>query len=394
MANLFRSRAVTAANLWRVAGFACALCAPVSWAACWRPVAPSDPKAAGSFLVGGLESGRLLIVDGGQGTVTGSLGPHFRIEGYQALDSARSTLYKTGVLDDSTHRLLALDLVDRRVLWSERLSDNTGFRRIVAGLEVFGSTALAVSGKGDMAALTTGRLGALDGVAFFGLPGLSLVGRPLVMDVRPGGLAWFPPNARHPVGGWIIASRPPEQRIVGDVLYLVDGVESTLADTTVLPAGEPFYEFAVSPDGLSLIVGTRSRIMALSLTDWPRLRSVPRPANGTFVVADDGRIYVFDFGLAFDSPGSGYAHVLGQDLASEGRINLVFPPGAAPTPLGQGVVSKEGLIVVPTGTTRIGPLFGVSKTRLLLARAGTGAFSSVDLDDWGTGYAVALPTAR
>jgi len=333
----------------------------------------------------------LALVSAELARVVGRIQPIDAYKSSFARSPDSTTLYFVGGSD-----LIALDTRSFDIRWRERrISD--GVRRFLKdGIEIYGVGATGVSPDGSRLFVSGAYLGLAEagvpsGIAVLDAGNRARAGFVDSLFVIDNGLFALPPG---PVaaGGAMVAVGRRLQRAKPflDWLFVIDPLTLRIVDSAAVAppvTGCCSIDFAIpAKDGRHVYVSGSSTLYKFDLLTH-QIVATARPTNGFLTLSPDGQtLYVTDYGIQVELPGSGRISVYSGDLEPQGYIDIsesAAVNGAPPTTW-HAAVSRDGSrLYVTSGTSHIAGNFGEQPARLLIVDVvKRQLIKAVPLGDW------------
>lgn len=351
---------------------------------------PAHPQAGplDTILVGGGESTSVAVLSVESGAVFARPGPVPTFKDAYALSSSNNRLYLTARDNSSPAALLAIDTHSLTIALHELLSAMSARNTTGAALTLSGSYALAVSPDGTQLVMDA-LSGGSQGLAFIDVATLTPTAFLGPLYVSPGCIVpWSSQGgaARYLVVG---ARTPYFQAPRADYLYVIGGQPLAVLDSFQLTPPRTdgslgLLQAIPSIDDSTVFVVTSDSLVRFETTSRRAQASAPRPSSGWLVLSpDESQLYLTDPGSAFDSPGSGLVYVFGSSLNKLTSIDLKSPSNGVPVSNYAAFTKDSRFLLVSSGTSSRGPLFGSQPGRLfVIDRATNQVANVVSTGDW------------
>lgn len=350
------------------------------------PTTPKPPQADSQVLLAGLESRRLLVVDIQSGTsrvlqhgVAFADGAGFAVGRTQRIAFAMTGQW--GV----NRRVVAIDIDGDKEVWSEGDAD---------GVNLIRSSTMSIATDETVLAVCPAERNSMAGIGLLDVLTGRAVGFIAGFNCADGLVAALPPSAIVPSGGFAAIGRRGSGALALDSLFVVDRATLRAIDSLRVPAGsQQFWSVTPAPTGDFLIIGTDTKLARYDFASHTITAEVARSSWGVPASASNGQtFFVNDPGYSLDRPSSGLLYQYSNMLQPLAPIDLRrWAVDGVPPTMGTAVsTTNQSLLLVPTGTTSRGPLYGAQRSRLVVIRQSDGTQHSIDLGDWKSGVVFEL----
>jgi DNA-binding beta-propeller fold protein YncE len=350
---------------------------------------PLRPRPGDTALVLGGESSSIVAASISDLHVFARPGPVPSFKDAFAFDRPSGTLYITA-FDNATPRSLVVINAGTLGVRQQVPLDTIAARSTAGSLSVFGSLAMAVTDSGR-SIIIDGQKASDRGIVRVDSRTLVPVAFAGPFVTIPGGVT-FAQSPLYPNGLLLLlGTRSTSGATRQDMVFVLDPSTLTVSDSFALTppraAGASLSQAVVASTGRELYLLTVDSILRFDLATRRVLGSTARRSPGTLCASNDGsRLYLTDPGDGRNTPGSGQVAVFDSQLRSLPALDLRAQLGnSVPPALNSCAPSTDDrLLLVSAGTASRGPLFEPQPGRLAVVDLSRQTASAIDLGDWSS----------